>query len=160
MSASRLLDRLDRVKPTGRGTWLACCPAHEDRSPSLSVRELDDGRTLVHCFGGCAASEIVAAVGLELDALFPPRARTVTALPSERRPFPAADVLRATAHEALIVALVAGRIAAGESLTGEACSRCALAARRIQCAVDAALPDRDRRREFREAARIAMEALP
>ena len=44
MTAVALLDRLDKVRPTGAGTWVARCPAHDDRGPSLSVRELDDGR--------------------------------------------------------------------------------------------------------------------
>lgn len=59
MSAGALLARLDAVKPTGPGRWLARCPAHEDRSPSLSIRELDDGRTFVHCFAGCYALEVL-----------------------------------------------------------------------------------------------------
>jgi DNA primase len=53
MKVDAFLDKLTKVKRTGNGTWLACCPAHEDRSPSMSVRELDDGRVLVHCFAGC-----------------------------------------------------------------------------------------------------------
>src|SRR5690242_9943469 len=101
MSSSDLIARLERVRSTGRGTWFACCPAHDDRSPSLSIRELDDGRVLVHCFTGCSAAAVVQAVGLELDALFPPRAQTLARLAGERRPFPAADVLRALVHEAI-----------------------------------------------------------
>lgn len=70
-----LLDRLDRVKTTGPGTWLASCPTsnhkHGDRSRGLSLREGDDGRVLLHCFAGCAAHEVVEAVGLELTDLFP-----------------------------------------------------------------------------------------
>jgi hypothetical protein len=46
MSADVLLDKLDGVRPTGAGRWIAKCPAHEDRHASLSVRELDDGHVL------------------------------------------------------------------------------------------------------------------
>jgi hypothetical protein len=67
-----LLPRLDRVIGRGPGNWMACCPAHRDQSPSLSIRELDDGRVLIWCFGGCSAAEVVAAVGLDLADLFPP----------------------------------------------------------------------------------------
>jgi hypothetical protein len=49
----------------------ACCPAHDDISPSLSIREVDDGRILIHCFSGCEVHSVVAAVGLELSDLFP-----------------------------------------------------------------------------------------
>ena len=55
---SRLLDRLDGARKTGSGRWLAKCPAHEDRSPSLSVRELEGGTLLVKCFGGCGAADV------------------------------------------------------------------------------------------------------
>jgi len=69
MSATTLLDRLHGVRSTGPGRWIARCPAHEDRSPSLSVRETD-GRTLIHCFGGCSAGDVLAAVGLRMTDLF------------------------------------------------------------------------------------------
>ena len=44
MSADVLLSILEGVKRTGPGRWMARCPAHGDKSPSLSIRELDDGR--------------------------------------------------------------------------------------------------------------------
>lgn len=74
-AAAKLLDRLQGVRQSGPGRWLAKCPAHEDRSPSLSVRELDDGTALIKCFGGCGAADVLAAVGLELKDLFPRRGR-------------------------------------------------------------------------------------
>ena len=51
--------------------YLACCPAHEDQHPSLSIREIEDGLLLIHCWAGCSAAEIVASAGLELSDLFP-----------------------------------------------------------------------------------------
>jgi hypothetical protein len=50
--------------------WVARCPAHADRSPSLSIREGRGGRTLVRCFAGCEPSSITAALGLRLSDLF------------------------------------------------------------------------------------------
>lgn len=67
----KVLGRLDKVKAAGSGRWKACCPAHDDREPSLSVREADDGKVLVHCWAGCTTREILAAIGLELRDLFP-----------------------------------------------------------------------------------------
>lgn len=52
----------------GRGHWT--CPAHQDRAPSLSVREGADGRALVHCFAGCATADVLAALGLAMRDLF------------------------------------------------------------------------------------------
>ena len=66
---SKLLDRLDGIR--GRdGKWIAKCPAHDDRGPSLSVGVGDRGQVLVHCFTGCDVEAIVKAVGLEMSDLF------------------------------------------------------------------------------------------
>jgi len=59
-----LLNRLEKVKGS-KGRWTACCPAHADRSPSLAITALDDGRILLKCFGGCSVYEIVSAVGMD-----------------------------------------------------------------------------------------------
>ncbi|MGO8685199.1 MAG: AAA family ATPase [Thermoleophilia bacterium] len=64
----RLLSKFDGVKRSGVG-YLARCPAHEDRTPSLSISEGDDGRILVHCHAGCTTEAVVAAVGLSLADL-------------------------------------------------------------------------------------------
>lgn len=45
---------------TGRG-WMARCPAHEDRTPSLSITERD-GRVLVHCQAGCPQADVIDAL--------------------------------------------------------------------------------------------------
>lgn len=66
-----LLNQLSKVKRTGEGKWLACCPAHDDSDPSMSVRELPDGRILIHCFAGCSPAEIMDSVGLSMANLFP-----------------------------------------------------------------------------------------
>ena len=66
--------------------------------------ELEDGRVLVHCFSGCDVESILDAVGLTFDDLFP---ETHEHRKSEARPFPAPDVLRLIAKEALIVAATA-----------------------------------------------------
>ena len=68
---NHLLDKLQKVKQTGRDTWSACCPAHADRSPSLALKELPDGKILIKCWAGCTAPEIVEAVGLRMRDLNP-----------------------------------------------------------------------------------------
>lgn len=67
---SRVLDLLPDARRTGSG-WQARCPAHDDRNPSLSLHEGDDGRVLLKCFGGCETESIVAALGLAMHDLFP-----------------------------------------------------------------------------------------
>lgn len=44
------------------GSGLACCPAHEDRAPSLSLREGEGGKLLLNCFTGCAFAAVLAAL--------------------------------------------------------------------------------------------------
>lgn len=57
------------------GGYLAVCPAHEDRTPSLSIAAGADGRVLLHCWAGCRTRDIVAALGLQSSDLFPVRER-------------------------------------------------------------------------------------
>ena len=66
-----LLSRLERVRANRNGTWVPRCPAHDDRSPSLSIATGDNGKVLLHCFAGCGAADVVEAIGLELSSLFP-----------------------------------------------------------------------------------------
>jgi len=65
-----LLNRLSKVRQTGAGKWISCCPAHEDKSPSLSVRQADD-RILIYCFAGCSVDDVVSSVGMSLSDLMP-----------------------------------------------------------------------------------------
>jgi len=57
------------ARPAPNG-WQACCPAHDDHSPSLSIREGADGRTLLHCHAGCSFEKVVAALALQPRQLF------------------------------------------------------------------------------------------
>ncbi|MNZ12505.1 hypothetical protein D3C78_293830 [compost metagenome] len=77
-----VLSRLDGVKPTGKGKWMARTPTREDRTPSLSIRELDDGRVLLKDFGGDDTPDVLAAIGLTFADLYPNSARR----PARRRP--------------------------------------------------------------------------
>lgn len=67
-----ITSKLDKCRPNGTNRYIACCPAHEDRDPSLSISEAQDGRILVHCFAGCSALDVVESLGLSLGDLFPP----------------------------------------------------------------------------------------
>lgn len=132
-----LLSRLKKVH--GRnGRWTACCPSHNDKSPSLAIRELEDGRILVKCFAGCSAHEIVTSVGMDLTDLFPPdddslSYRTKPAK-RERKPFYPSDLLKITRFEALIVAMVARDITRGKNVSESDLERLNVAFERI-CAV-------------------------
>jgi hypothetical protein len=68
MNCEEVLSRLQGVKRNGAG-WVALCPAHADRNPSLSIRE-ENGKVLVKCMAGCATESVLETVGLELRDLF------------------------------------------------------------------------------------------
>lgn len=135
MSANTLLQHLNKIKRTGQGKWLACCPAHADKTASLSIRELDDGRVLVHCFAGCSVEEVLGAVGLTFEALYPEK--EIQHGKPERRPFPAVDILRAIALEASLVVVAAADLLAGNPFNETDRARLTLAASRIQAALTA-----------------------
>jgi hypothetical protein len=67
----RILSRLEGVTETATG-HSACCPAHDDRNPSLSIARGRDGKVLLKCFAGCRPESIVKALGLTMADLFPP----------------------------------------------------------------------------------------
>lgn len=129
MTADALLARLDHVKRTGPGRWLARCPGHADRSPSLSIRELEDGRILLHDFAGCDVEQIIGAIGLDFDALFPER--PIEYGKRERRPFNAGDVLEIIASETTLVAVAACNLRQGIVLSDADHERLLLASERL-----------------------------
>ena len=132
-----VIARLSQVRQRGKG-WAARCPAHDDKGPSLSINEGDDGRVLLHCFAGCAAAGVVAALGLTLAHLFPQRIADTS--PAGRRAARAAcqqsawaAALGVLARESSIVLAVAN-VVARDVLTAEDSARLALAVDRIQSA--------------------------
>ena len=126
MSADVLLSKLARVRKTGAGRWVACCPSHgKGTNTALAIRELPDGRVLMHDFGGCAIESVLAAIGLNIADLFPEKLTAVEAGGDRRyrsggHRVPAGDVLIAVSRDALTAATVARGIAdAGEISDGE-----------------------------------------
>jgi len=69
MTLDEFLSRLQGVKRRGENKFIACCPAHDDKDPSLSLTERD-GKILLHCWSGCSALSVVESLGLTLGDLF------------------------------------------------------------------------------------------
>ena len=68
---------LDPHAPQGRKSWQVPCPVHEDRDPSLSIRDAD-GKVLVHCHAGCKQQDVIAVLR---DHGLCPRARRAWVAP-------------------------------------------------------------------------------
>ena len=60
-SAEEIAYQLGKRKQQGKD-WLCCCPAHDDKNPSLSLRDGDDGKLIVHCYTGCSFQEVFKAL--------------------------------------------------------------------------------------------------
>lgn len=116
-----LLNRLEKVKGS-KGRWTACCPAHGDKSPSLAITMLDDGRILLKCFAGCSAYEVVSAVGMDMTDLFPKETKLGyssdnQSLKPAHRPFYATDLLKIIHFEALITSIAAFDVSQGRQIS-------------------------------------------
>ena len=69
----KFLSRLQGVRAGSGGRYVALCPAHDDRSPSLSIASGRDGRVLIKCHAGCRPDEVLSALNLSWSDLFPIR---------------------------------------------------------------------------------------
>jgi len=80
LTLDNLLDKLNDVRQSGDG-HIACCPAHADSTPSLSIHQSEDGRILLHCFAGCDFTAICDALQITPSDLRPDSGRGPGATP-------------------------------------------------------------------------------
>ena len=69
---------LDKPRRNGAGKYMACCPAHDDKNPSLAITDAD-GITLVYCFAGCQQRDVIDA--LRAKGLWPEEKREANSGP-------------------------------------------------------------------------------
>ena len=83
MTAHEIVHSLMARPRRNRDGWLVPCVCHDDRHPSLSIRDGEGGKVLVHCFRGCDPREILKTLrdmGLmdgSSPAPFPPPSRPI-----------------------------------------------------------------------------------
>lgn len=130
--AEKIIERLNGVRARPDGRWMAKCPAHQDRTASLAIREVNDGRVLVHCFAGCEPLDVLTAIGLEMTDLFPERIDQH--MPKVGRVALTADAVRALQHELEVIKILADDMSRGTPAP-DVCKRARLAADRLQAAV-------------------------
>jgi len=126
-----VLPLLTKVRQRLPGQYSACCPAHADKGPSLSVRETPEGAVLLHCFAGCSVGAVLAALGLDMAALYPPRQTTGREPKRIPRLLSAGQALELLHREAHLVAVAALNMANGLALTQTDLRRLTKAAGRI-----------------------------
>ena len=129
MNATPLLDRLEKVKQTGPGRWIASCPAHDDKSPSLSIRETEDGRILLHDFAGCDTASVLATLGLSLSDLFPNKLDHH--IKPTRSRVPLRDLVALLDHESLVIYLAGSDLLEKKTIDAEDWQRLKLAVCRV-----------------------------
>lgn len=131
MKLQQLLSSLAKVRQTSRDSWVACCPAHADKSPSMTIKAAPN-TILIHCFGGCSTEEILGAIGMTFDDLYPDSGREVK--PGK---LSAADALRCIAFESLVVTATAGTMRQ-RAITPTEMERLVQASARIQASLEMA----------------------
>lgn len=133
MTIETFLSKLHKVKKRGHGQWMALCPVHGEKTPSLSIKD-DNGTILIHCFGcGAGGVDVCGAVGVDPSELFPPRDNVDYERPPKRSYFPADQVLEALSTETLIVHMISKDMLIN-NIDQETRSRLILAVERIHAA--------------------------
>jgi len=135
MTIQTLLSRLRRVKKKGNNSWEACCPAHDDKTPSLSIKD-DNGTILIHCFGQqCHVADIASAVGMDLSDLFPPTDNYNPHKPQKRINHEASNVLFGLVLEVVAVEMLCEELAARIDIDEFTQVRLKLASERMRSAL-------------------------
>lgn len=129
------VSRLSKARRTGNDSWIGCCPAHEDKSPSLTVREADEGMLLVHCFAGCSIDAIAGALGFSVSDLMPDKPADEIRK-SRKIPFSPSDVLACAKNDAALLYVVMCDLSKGIALTSKQIEAAKKAAARIYSAAN------------------------
>ena len=123
-----ILPRLDKVRQVGSDRYMACCPAHDDKTPSMTITDTGD-KVLVHCFAGCSTAEIIDAMGAKWKDLYPEDTdfyRSFADMPK----LPEPDPLRVEENICLIAQ---SKIERGEELSMEEQARVEVAIENVRC---------------------------
>jgi hypothetical protein len=114
---NNLLAMLDGVRQTSDDSWVSKCPAHDDKSPSLSIKDCGDGTLLMHCFSGCSSVSVIQSLGLKFEDLFP---ESDFGMPQNRKRRGQSHVAINALNRDFIVMLLAARdVVAGHRLNKE-----------------------------------------
>jgi len=134
MIADRFLHLFDKVISTGQNRWVAICPCHDEKTPSMTITEGDDS-VLMHCFGcGANGKDVCERFDINPMELF---SKDFTPGDYKKPRIPAADILRCLDYEILFMSCVNRQLLAGQPLRKEDTERLKIAAKRINAAMSA-----------------------
>ena len=136
MSINKLLNNLQKVKRTGDGKWLACCPSHNDRTASLAITDNGDGRILINCFAGCDTYSILRSVGLDWSDVMPEKSISNNAKPVKSIIY-ASEALQIIRFESQVILAIAYAIRRTSIIDTDMISRLEKAMQTINKAYDA-----------------------
>ena len=111
MYLQEVLNRFDNVRESGNGQYSCRCPAHNDRSNSLGIKE-DSGKILMNCFAGCNVKSILDAVDLKWSDILPENEFDYEI----KKTFNPYSVLKMLRDEVLLVGLCSVSIRKGKPL--------------------------------------------
>jgi len=118
------------VSRTSKNNQYQClCPAHNDRTASLSIKFNDDGRVLMNCFAGCDIENIIGSVGLSFNDIIPNRIDDLKPVGKIFNPY---AVLKSLRDEIMIVLMMAISIRKKEQISNEDYDRFIIAYQRIR----------------------------
>jgi hypothetical protein len=142
MTASALIERLDRVHKAGPDRWRAVCPSHESKSrtQSLAIREMPDGTVLLKCFAGCGALDVIKKVGLKPADLFAPGHHVPHEPRASGKPNhwqSTKEAVKTLRSEIQFMAIIAADIAEGKRVSEQDAERCFQSSIKIRSALEA-----------------------
>lgn len=108
MPIEQFLARLDKVRQIAPDRWIAACPAHEDKRPSLSIRLADD-RILIHDFVGCYPADVCDAMGIRLADLMPDDPSYINRREEDDHKVALGELFDLIAHEVQVASIIAAQ---------------------------------------------------
>lgn len=128
MIADPILQSLHKVKQTGEGRWIACCPVHDDKNPSMTITEKDES-VLIYCHScGANGKDVCEALGLDPFILFGKEFKPGN---YKKPKIPASDILKVLMGEALFLRVVTNDLLNQKPINNQTSERLSLTNRRL-----------------------------
>jgi len=143
-AATKLLDRLPRVKQLRPNEFISGCPAHGSKQGRpVHITVLEGDRLLLNPFCGCPTEDVLTSIGLSFSDLYPERLSGGGYEPLHSR-ISARDLLEVVDHEIAVAVFILNDIITHRKVGADQVDRLIQAAARIGVARDTVNPRRVR----------------